>query len=91
MVRTGSKREWIQSLSTLKSRSIFTGMRRGWWQQAITIMISIASVSKPDFTEDPPCTGLLYVKYYVEGQMSSRRCGAEVWRADASSGVVFVI
>ncbi|GBM32991.1 hypothetical protein AVEN_263486-2-1, partial [Araneus ventricosus] len=38
------------------------------------------SGSKPDFTEDPSCIGLLHVKSYVGGQMSSRWCGAEVWR-----------
>ncbi|GBL80097.1 hypothetical protein AVEN_172118-1 [Araneus ventricosus] len=35
--------------------------------------------------------GLLQVESYVGGQTSSRRCGAEVWRRGASSGVVLVI
>ncbi|GBO16757.1 hypothetical protein AVEN_1244-1 [Araneus ventricosus] len=34
--------------------------------------------------------GLLHVKSYVGGRMSSRLCGAEVWREGASSGVVLV-
>ncbi|GBM00488.1 hypothetical protein AVEN_111720-1 [Araneus ventricosus] len=35
--------------------------------------------------------GLLHVKSYVGGQMSSRWCGVEVWKGGVGSGVVHVI
>ncbi|GBO37364.1 hypothetical protein AVEN_64584-1 [Araneus ventricosus] len=47
--------------------------------------------SKPDSTEDPPCMrDLLQVKSSV-GPNVSFWCGAEVWRGDASSVIVFVM
>ncbi|GBN72142.1 hypothetical protein AVEN_33227-1 [Araneus ventricosus] len=46
--------------------------------------------SKPDSTEDPRVLGLFHVKSYIEGQTSSRWCGAEVWRGATTSGVVLV-
>ncbi|GBN24942.1 hypothetical protein AVEN_96154-1 [Araneus ventricosus] len=46
--------------------------------------------SKPDSTEDPQCMGPV-ARYIRSGQMSSRWCGVEVWRGDASSGVALVI
>ncbi|GBM99564.1 hypothetical protein AVEN_214963-1, partial [Araneus ventricosus] len=37
--------------------------------------------SKPDSTAYPPdLWALMHVKAYVEGQASSRWCGAEVWK-----------
>ncbi|GBN82229.1 hypothetical protein AVEN_160612-1 [Araneus ventricosus] len=45
--------------------------------------------SKPDFSENPSFFGP--VKAYVGSQMSSRWCGAEVWKGGASPDVVLVI